>query len=171
MFGDMSSTSGQIPPGPQEEYRTTEDLLGWMSDQFQKFGDIYKASAYGSNVYVIRDPAFAYHVLVENWQNYIKGQFIKRVAFLLGNGLMVSEGGLWKRQRRMIQPSFHPKSIPALIELSASVNFALLDKWRLAAQKRDGINVTREVSGMAWRLSSDPSWAATTNKLVLISIS
>ena len=149
MFGDMSSTSGQIPPGPQEEYRTTEDLLGWMSDQFQKFGDIYKASAYGSNVYVIRDPAFAYHVLVENWQNYIKGQFIKRVAFLLGNGLMVSEGGLWKRQRRMIQPSFHPKSIPALIELSASVNFALLDKWRLAAQKRDGINVTREVSGMA----------------------
>ena len=30
---------------------------------------------------------------------------------LLGKGLMVSEDALWKRQRRMIQPGFHERSI------------------------------------------------------------
>src|SRR5690242_8878451 len=100
----MIATLGRVPPGPPDHYRTTDDLLTWMSHQFSNFGDIYKASVYGSTVYVIRDSKFAQHVLVENWQNYVKGRLIKRVALLLGNGLMVSEGELWKRQRRMIQP-------------------------------------------------------------------
>jgi cytochrome P450 len=120
-----------------------------MSHQFTRFGDIYRTSLYGTNVYVIRDPALANHVLVENAPNYVKGQFIKRVAFLLGNGLMVSEGELWKRQRRMIQPAFHPKSIGGLTKLIARVNLALLEKWQLAAQRSECINLTRDVSGMA----------------------
>ncbi len=139
----------QIPPGPQVEYRATDDLFDWMTHQFSRFGDIYQASVYGTNVYVVRNAAFAHHVLVENWQNYVKGQFIKRVAFLLGNGLLVSEGELWKRQRRMIQPAFHRKPIGALIKLMVTVNCALLEKWQLAAQRRASINVTRDVSGMA----------------------
>ena len=103
----MATELWQTPPGPADEYRSPDDLLHWMSRHFSTFGDIYRASVYGTGVYVIRDLEFARHVLVENWQNYVKGQFIKRVAFLLGNGLMVSEGELWKRQRRMIQPAFH----------------------------------------------------------------
>jgi hypothetical protein len=94
----MSVEPGLVPPGPQEGRQNPIDLLDWMGHQFAKFGDTFRASLYGTNVYVTRDPAFAHHVLVENWQNYVKGQFIKRVAVLLGNGLMVSEGELWKRQ-------------------------------------------------------------------------
>jgi hypothetical protein len=47
-------------------------------------------------------PEYAEHVLRKNWQNYKKDPAIKRLAWLLGNGLMVSEGEFWKRQRRMI---------------------------------------------------------------------
>jgi cytochrome P450 len=144
----MSVKGGRIPVGPQEEYRPPDDLLDWMSHQFRRFGDIYKASMYGTDAYVIRDPEFAHHVLVENWQNYVKGQLIKRVALLLGNGLMVSEGELWKRQRRMVQPAFHRKSIGALTGLIATINFALLEKWRAAAQRNEGINITHELSSM-----------------------
>jgi cytochrome P450 len=140
---------GCIPPGPQEAYRATDDMLDWMSRQFRSFGDIYKASVYQTSVYVIRDVEFAHHVLVENWQNYVKGQHIERVALLLGNGLMVSEGELWKRQRRMIQPAFNHASIGPLTELITAVNSDLLRKWRLAAQRNESVNVTRDVSGMS----------------------
>ncbi len=120
-----------------------------MSCQFRIFGDIYKASVYGTSVYAIRDIDFAHHVLVENWQNYVKGQIIKRVAFLLGNGLMVSKGELWKRQRRMIQPAFNHESIGPLTKLITVVNSELLKKWQLAARRNESVNVTRDVSGMA----------------------
>ena len=145
----MEVKQGRIPPGPQEKYETTDDLLDWMSRQFRIFGDIYKASLYGTSAYAIRDVEFAHHVLVENWQNYVKGQIIKRVALLLGDGLMVSKGDLWKRQRRMIQPAFNHESIGPLVKLITAVNSELLRKWQLAAWRNESVNVTRDVSGMA----------------------
>jgi len=142
-------TRGRIPPGPQAEFKATDDLLEWMGGQFQIHGNTFKASIYGTSVYVTRDPEFAHHVLVENWQNYVKGQIIERVALLLGMGLMVSEGELWKRQRRMAQPAFSHDSIASLTKQIAAVSARLLGKWQLAARTNDSVNVTRDVSSMA----------------------
>jgi cytochrome P450 len=139
----------RIPPGPREDYSVTDDLMAWMNGQFAIFGDIYKASVYGTSVYVTRDVEFAYHVLVANWQNYVKGKWIKRVSLLLGNGLMVSQAELWKRQRRMIQPAFNHESIRFLTGMMAAVNEKLLRKWQLAAQRKESVNVTQDVSVMA----------------------
>jgi len=145
----MEGEHGQIPPGPQEKYRVSDDLLEWMGRQFETFGDIYQASVYGTSVYAIRNIEFAHRVLVENWQNYVKGQAIRRVALLLGNGLMVSKGNVWKRQRRMIQPTFNHESIGRSAKLITAVNTKLLSRWQLAAEKNESVNVTRDVSGMA----------------------
>jgi len=145
----MEVQRGRIPPGPQEKYKISDDLLQWMSLQFGVFGDIYKASVYETSVYAVRDVEFAHRVLVENWQNYAKGQAIRRVALLLGNGLMVSKGDLWKRQRRMIQPTFNHESLGRSTQLITAVNTELAGKWQLAAQKNASVNVTRDVSSMA----------------------
>jgi cytochrome P450 len=145
----MHVEHGRIPPGPHEKYEVSDDLLEWMGLQFGAFGDIYKASIYGTSVYAIRDIEFAHHVLVENWQNYVKGQAIRRVALLLGNGLMVSKGDLWKRQRRMIQPAFSHESIGRTVGLITAVNAELLRKWQLAAGRHESVNVTRDVSRMS----------------------
>jgi cytochrome P450 len=145
----MEVKEGCIPPGPEEQYKVSDDLLDWMGRQFSAFGDIYKASVYGTSMYGIRDVEFAHRVLVENWQNYVKGQAIRRVALLLGNGLMVSKGELWKRQRRMIQPAFNHESLGRSTKLITTVNTELLKKWQLAASKNESVNVTRDVSNMA----------------------
>jgi cytochrome P450 len=143
-----ATEGGRIPPGPAERYHSTQDLLDWMSEQFARFGNIYKASIYGADVYVVSDPDYAQHVLVKNWQNYIKGQAINRVAFLLGNGLMVSEGAFWRSQRRMVQPAFHRKAIGALIDVITTANIDLRERWEEAARQRKSVNVTHDVSRM-----------------------
>jgi cytochrome P450 len=139
---------GRIPPGTDEEYTTAQDLLSWMGERFRRFGDIYRALIYGTNVYVTRDPQHAEHVLRESWQNYTKGLFSKRVAILLGNGLMSSEGTLWKKQRRMIQPAFHRNVVASLANVIVSSNRSLLTRWKEAARHHLQVNVTHDISSM-----------------------
>jgi len=139
-------TSQRVPSGPVDAYNTDQPLLEWLREQFERFGDIFSASIYGAKVYVVSAPDYAEHVLLKNWQNYVKGQAIKRIALLLGKGLMVSEGDFWISQRRMIQPAFHRKAIGALAGIISEVNRALLTDWQRAAEEKSSVNVTRDLS-------------------------
>ena len=144
----MLTSSTRTPPGPLEAYNTSEDLLSWISNQFKRFGNIYKASVYGSSVFVVSEPQYAQYILRDNARNYKKGQAIKRVGLLLGNGLMVSEGEFWKTQRRMIQPAFHVQAIGALVNVITAGNVGLLLKWERAARVNANVNITRDISQM-----------------------
>ncbi len=144
----MTSMHCRIPDGPAEKYDASYNLLEWLSDNFQQYGDIYRASIYGTDVYVVSDPRYADYVLRTNWQNYKKGQTTRRIAFLLGNGLMVSEGEFWKNQRQMIQPAFHDKAIGTLANAIQAANVALLKRWEQAAQEARSVDVTSDTSLM-----------------------
>ena len=145
----MSMLIGRlIPPGPSERYCRDQDLLSWMRLNFNRYGDIFKASIYDTGAYFIRAPDYAQYILRKNWQNYKKGLAIKRIAMLLGNGLMVSEGEFWKGQRRMIQPAFHRDAVRALSSAIEAANVALLKKWEDAARAGTSVNVNRHISDL-----------------------
>jgi cytochrome P450 len=118
-----------------------------LDEHVREYGDIYKASVYGGNVYVVNAPLYTEHVLLDNWQNYIrKGQAVKRIALSLGNGIISSNGALWVKQRRMIQPAFNRNFICDMAPIFAKPNTALLERWRRAAERGTSVNVTRDVS-------------------------
>jgi len=119
-----------------------------MGQNFNRYGDIFTASIYDTSAYFIRAPDYAQHILRKNWQNYKKGLAIKRIAMLLGNGLMVSEGEFWKSQRRMIQPAFHRDAVRALSSAIEAANVALLRKWEDAARAGTAVNVNRHISDL-----------------------
>ncbi|MGH9326862.1 MAG: cytochrome P450 [Terriglobia bacterium] len=145
----MKVIEGCFPPEAADVCRVSDGLFGWMGRQFDRYGDTYQSFLFGRRMYATRSAEFAYHVLVENWQNYVKGQMIERVAILMGDGLVTSEGDLWRRQRRMIQPSFNHESLAPLSQLITGVNSDLCRKWQIAARKNEGVNVTRDVSHAA----------------------
>ncbi len=144
----MTTASLQIPPGPAEKYRPSHDLLEWLSDNFARYGSIFKAFIYGVDSYVVSDPSYADYVLRMNWHNYRKGQAIKRVGLLLGSGLMVSEGDLWKNQRQMIQPALHGDMLNKSLDVIVRVNGNLLEKWQVAARRQESLNVTKDVNAL-----------------------
>jgi cytochrome P450 len=144
----------RLPPGPTEQYSSADDLLHWMHENFARYGDIFKASLFGRDVYVVSAPEYCERILRWNWQNYErKGQVVKRIALLLGNGLIASNGTFWASQRRMIQPALSKTSISGLISLFTTVNLELLRKWKRAAKCRETVNVTRDVSFMVLKLT------------------
>ncbi len=150
----MTTNQLRVPSGPTEKYSSAEDLFHWMNENFVRYGDIYKASVFGSDVYVVSAPEYCERILRWNWQNYARrGQVVKRIALLLGNGLIASNGEFWANQRRMIQPAFSRSSIGGLTKVIMSVNAELLDQWRLAAKRRKAVNVTHDVSFMVLKIT------------------
>jgi cytochrome P450 len=61
---------------------------------------------------------------------------------------MVSEGDLWKRQRRMIQPSFNRNVIGKMFGQIVQANMLLLERWEDKATRGEKINLTEEVSDL-----------------------
>ena len=137
----------RLPPGPQAPYSTSEDLLEFMRTNFERYGDIYRACIYGNNVYVINSPEYLHHVLLRNWRNYLRrGQAVKRIALSLGNGLISSNGETWATQRRRIQPAFTRAAVRSLWDAFLGPTTRLAERWRDAARRGAGVDVTHDVS-------------------------
>ena len=64
-----------------------------------------------SRCFFVAHPDGVKRILQENHANYLKSQDYQLLKGLLGNGLVTSEGELWLRQRRLIQPAFHRQRV------------------------------------------------------------
>jgi cytochrome P450 len=139
-----------LPPGPTDGFDLggTDESLALMRDCFARFGDTYRvfAPARGVYNYVIHHPDDIKRVMLSNHRNYTKGEGMDRVKILLGNGIMTSEGEFWRRQRRMMQPSFHRRVIDRFSDLLDEVNEKFAERWAGSAVRGEPINLTDDVS-------------------------
>ena len=140
------------PPGPTEGFDLggSDESLARMQAYFAQFGDIYRvfAPARGVFNYVINHPDDVKRVLLSNHRNYTKGLGMDQVKILLGNGIMTSEGGFLRRQRRMMQPAFHRRIIDQFTALIGEVNAKTMERWGAKAAAGEPVNVTDDASEM-----------------------
>src|SRR5918994_3794523 len=124
------------PPGPKghllggnvREY--ARDPLGFLSRCVREYGDVVELRFMGQRIYLLSDPGLIQYILVENNRNFTKTRILKRNRRLLGEGLLTSEGGFWRRQRRLAQPAFHRARVAAYGEVMASFAERALKGWR-----------------------------------------
>jgi cytochrome P450 len=127
---------------------STEDSLDRMRELYALHGDAYRIWAPGrkSHTWVFNHPDDARRILITNHRNYTRGVGFDRIKILLGNGIIVSEGDFWKRQRRLIQPTFHRRVLGRFGGIIAAANDALLQRWQQQAARGEPINVTDDMS-------------------------
>lgn len=81
-------------------------------------------------MYVANNPDAVRHVMVSNVDNYYKSMVMQRALKpLVGNGSFVSNGELWKRQRRINIPAFHHSRIRIFTRYMAEEGQRLVDEW------------------------------------------
>jgi cytochrome P450 len=90
------------------------DPLAFGLNIAREFGDIAHYQVGPLHVYQLAHPDFARQILIEEPEKYYKARLIKQ-AFgpFAGQGLLTSDGAVWRRQRKLIQPAFHHAQLVA----------------------------------------------------------
>src|SRR3954463_11042900 len=127
------------------------DPLGVFGEAFRDYGDVVRFH-FGPMVgHLVSSPAGVNHVLAENNKNYGKQtRGYESLRYVLGNGLLTSEGEFWKRQRRIAQPAFHRQKIAGFAE--AMVRAAEDCAVRLGRRHGQTVDVHNEMMRLTLRI-------------------
>lgn len=83
----------------------------------ERCGDIFEVDVGLTKIVIVAAPELAAEVLLDRPKNFDKGEeFWEGVRDLLGNGLPVSDGEFWRRQRRLMNPQFRRDRIAGFTE-------------------------------------------------------
>jgi cytochrome P450 len=123
------------------------DRLALMSDAADGYGDAVRIAIGPKSLYFVNHPDYAKHVLADNAGNYHKGIGLVQARRALGDGLLTSEGELWRKQRRAIQPAFQAKRIARQAPAVAEEAAGLVARLR-AHIGRGPVDVMHEMTGL-----------------------
>ena len=128
------------------------DPLGLFERARAAHGDV-ALLRFGPFRYVLcNDPAYVQHVLVNNHRNYVKSRSYRGLALVLGQGLVTSEGDLWKRQRKLSQPAFHHHRLAGLVDAMGRCTTEMIDAWSARAKDATEIDVHGEMMRLTLRI-------------------
>lgn len=118
-----------------------------------RYEAIAKVPIKGKHVYLVSDPELLYELLVTKRKKYRKNTRYRAAVEVLGEGLLLTEGDAWKRQRLIAQPSFKPDYIAAQVPWIAAQVEAFLDAWEQHANDGSAIDTERDFLDLSQRIA------------------
>ncbi|GAC1363765.1 MAG: hypothetical protein NVSMB32_05670 [Actinomycetota bacterium] len=154
---------GPVAPGPKgapllgSALAMKKDILGFMYRSMLKYGDVVRIVAGPPPVRVVLHGIFhpdgVQQVLATNADNYYKGTDVYRELIdLLGNGLLTSEGEVWKRQKRLVQPLFTHKRVAAYVPIMVDEAGAIVGRWAAAARSGAAVDLHEDMTAVTLRV-------------------
>src|SRR4029077_19977746 len=137
-----------IAPGPRgdllvgnlREFR--RDVVGLMLRSAREYGNVVRFHLGPFVVHLLNHPDHVEHVLQSGARNYDKAtRSSAKIRAISGDSLLTSNGELWKRQRRLMQPSFHRQRIAGMAEEMIDFTDAMLRRWRTQLENGQELDV------------------------------
>lgn len=155
-----------LPPGPQNnllfdrELDIRHNVMGYLNKSARQYNGISR-SKLGLGYFVhITKPEYIEHVLTVG-DIYVKSSENRELKFLLGNGLLTSDGSFWLKQRRLIQPLFHKQRLATFVDKIAETCDVTIGEWQHAGNQEKDIHaeMTKLTLGIVSKtlLSTDAS--------------
>ena len=104
-------------------------LCDWQRD----YGDLVSFRLAIREFYLFSHPKLVEQALIKQSDVFTKHYHPEKpigLALVLGQGLVTSQGEVWQRQRRLMQPVFQRSNIATLLPQIATAGSNMLDRWR-----------------------------------------
>lgn len=118
-----------------------------------------KLPAPGVRAVVALDPDIVQEILVEKAKSFNKSDMLRFSLFpLAGEGLFTSNGELWRRQRKLMAPMFHPKALEAYAPDMVACALRTVERWRDGQQ----LSLAAETTQLAMAIAGKTLFGADT---------
>jgi cytochrome P450 len=127
-----------LPPGPPSGLlglhlarRLRDEPLSFTTEICRQYGDVVSFRVGPIRLAVVNHPDLIREVLSARSKVFPKLPRQTRImGQIAGNGLIVSQGELWLRQRRLVQPAFHPRRLDGYAAVTVAHARRLAEGWR-----------------------------------------
>ena len=157
--------SAPLPPsGPKghwllgnlRAWRT--DILGFYTRMAREHGDIVSLRIADRRMVLVSHPDGVEEVLATRNRHFIKNFAQRMLTPWLGNGLLLSEGDFWLRQRRLMQPAFRRERVASYADTMVALTRRMIGSWHDGETRDIHDELTRLTLAIAAQLSSMPTW-------------
>ncbi len=156
-FGTAPANAVQPPMPPSPELgvglRMWQDPLSYTTQILHERGDIVHLNLGLARVFLIGHPDYAQYVLREHAANFTKHSGMWDALRLLGgDSLGTSEGDVWLRRRRMMQPLFNRQRLSGFTSLMTDTVASSLGPWQAAADSAQPLDLGHAMERITMRL-------------------
>ncbi|KAF7356067.1 hypothetical protein MVEN_00936500 [Mycena venus] len=143
-------------PGPTSKHWFYGNLKQLMNDEdptvqeqwVQQYGPTFKYHRFFGRAALYTADLKAIHHFLANTETYQKSEWARfTLGRIVGPGILVVEGDVHKRQRKIMNPAFGPAQVRELTEIFVEKSMQLRDSW--ASQVANSSGVVR-VDALSW---------------------
>jgi cytochrome P450 len=120
------------------------DQLGFYESCAREYGDFVSTKMGPYRIRMIYHPDAIEELLVTRSRDFVKSPGVRLLRPLLGDGLLLSEGATWLRQRRLAQPAFHRQRVAGYGDVMISLTARHVAGWK----DGDTLDVHAEMMGL-----------------------
>lgn len=139
-------------------------MLAYYAGLHATYGDAARVR-FGPYVqHVFFHPEQIKEVLLTKADRFVKAARVRAVLSQWdGDGLVLSEGDFWRRQRRLMQPAFHHDRVARMAGDMVSITAELRDAWRAECERGGGhcdVEVNDAMTALALNIASKTLFGA-----------
>ncbi len=102
-------------------------------------------------ILLVSEPAAIEEVLVTQNRNFQKHYAIRLLHPVVGNGLLLSEGKFWLKQRRLVQPAFSRRAVEGFVDVVGRQVDRLASQWGTDARR----DIYRDMTDLTVRIAAE----------------